>query len=166
MLSKTGRLVSINRSAGGVPKAAVPAALITPAGVEGDRHRDVRHGGTDRAVTLYSMHLIEALQLEGHPIGIGTIGENLTLSGVEWDTVFPGVQLVVGEALLEVTRFTTPCQNIAGSFMAGDVGRVSEKLRPGWSRVCALVLRSGLVRKGDRASVYPRTIESAEGAGG
>ena len=166
MLSKTGRLVSINRSAGGVPKTAVPAALITQAGVEADRHRDVRHGGADRALCLYSLHLIEALQLEGHPIGIGTIGENLTLSGVEWDTVFPGVQLVVGEALLEVTRFTSPCQKISGSFMAGDFGRVSEKLRPGWSRVCARVLRGGLVRKGDRASVYPRTMESAEGAGG
>ena len=52
-------------------------------GLEGDRQRDLRfHGGPLRAVSLYSLELIEALQAEGHPIAPGAMGENLTMAGV------------------------------------------------------------------------------------
>ena len=148
------RLESINVSGGGVPKQSVKEALITSAGVAGDRQRDLRfHGGPDRAVTLFSAERIELLRAEGHPIEAGSTGENLTVSGLDWDGIAPGARLRIGQAELEITRYASPCAKIAGSFTGGDFGRLSQKAYPGWSRLCARVLREGLVREGDPVEV-------------
>lgn len=151
---RAGRLESINASRGGVPKTAIFEGLITEAGLDGDRQRDLRfHGGPDRAIVLFSLDVIRALQREGHPIAPGTAGENLTLSGIEWRTVVPGSQLQIGEVQLEVTKYTSPCEKIAGSFADCDFTRISQKLHAGWSRVCARVLAGGLVRTGDAVNL-------------
>jgi MOSC domain-containing protein YiiM len=58
--------------------------------------------------------------------------------------------MLLGErVLLEVTRYTTPCQTIRGVFTGGDIARVSQKTHPGWSRVYAQVLVEGLIRRDD-----------------
>jgi len=145
---------SINVSGGGVPKHPREAASIRANGVEGDRQRDLRHhGGPDRAVVLYSLERIEALRGEGHPIEPGSIGENLTLTGVDWATLQPGTRLQIGETLLEIVEPADPCKKIAGSFLKGEFARVSEKVNPGWSRLCSRVLREGTVKVGDRVSL-------------
>ena len=144
-------LLSINISKGGVPKRSMPACVITANGLEGDRQRDLEsHGGPTRAVCLYSQDLIEALQAEGHPIGAGTIGENLTLGGVAWSEMIPGAQYAIGEVRLELTGYAAPCNIIAASFRDRRTGRVSQKAHPGWSRLYARVLKEGTVRVGDR----------------
>jgi MOSC domain-containing protein YiiM len=151
-----GILHSINVSGGGVPKLPRRWALIRATGVEGDRQEDLRdHGGPDRAVCLYSLDLILALQGEGHPIVPGSIGENLTIHGIDWMHVRAGAQVAIGEVFLEVTRATSPCQKIAGAFQDADFTRVSQKLHPGWSRFYARVLREGIVTVGDRVSLTP-----------
>jgi MOSC domain-containing protein YiiM len=155
-VSQRGILHSINVSDGGVPKLPRPHAQIRASGVEGDRQADrVFHGGPDRAVCLYSLELIEALQGEGHPIVPGAIGENLTIQGVEWIDIRPGARLEFGDVLLEVTRSTTPCHKIAAAFADGEFTRVSQKVHPGWSRYYARVLREGLVTTGDRLVLAP-----------
>lgn len=147
-------LVSINVSSGGVPKLPVGECRITKLGLEGDRQRDLRyHGGPERAVSLFSLEQIQALQAEGHPIASGTIGENLTLSGLEWTRLVPRARVSVGPVVLELTGYAPPCRNIAGSFAEGDISRVSQKLRPGWSRLYSRVLQEGVVRIGDTVSV-------------
>ena len=91
-----GRIGSINVSGGGLPKRPVAEADVTTEGVEGDWQSDRRyHGGPDRAVVIFSAERIAALQAEGHPIGTGTTGENLTLSGLDWTDVVPGARLEV-----------------------------------------------------------------------
>jgi len=145
-----GRLESINVSRGGVPKCPVVEAAITTEGVEGDRQRDRRfHGGPDRAVTLFSSERIAALRAEGHSIVAGSTGENLTLSGIDWSRATPGARIEIGDVRLEITRYATPCANIAGSFKDGEIARVAQKVNPGWSRVCARVVVPGRVRVGD-----------------
>jgi MOSC domain-containing protein YiiM len=149
----TGRVESINRSPGGVPKlpSAGGTGTVTAAGLDGDVQRDLRfHGGPDRAVSLYSLDLIAALPAEGHPIGPGTAGENLTVSGLEWARLVPGAVVRVGDGVrLEVTKYAHPCANIQGSFAEGRIERISQQTHPGWSRVYARVLESGPVRIGD-----------------
>jgi len=145
-----GRLESINVSRGGVPKCPVVEAAITTEGVEGDRQRDRRfHGGPDRAVTLFSSERIAALRAEGHSIVAGSTGENLTLSGIDWSRATPGARVEIGDVRLEITRYATPCANIAGSLKDGEIARVAQKVNPGWSRVCARVVVPGRVRVGD-----------------
>jgi MOSC domain-containing protein YiiM len=146
----SGRVRAINVSDGGVPKSPRDAARIRASGVEGDRQRNLRfHGGPDRAVCLYSADLIRALNAEGHPIAPGTIGENLTIEGLDWAGVRRGATIEAGEALLDITSAASPCRNIAASFARGEITRVSQAIHPGWSRWYARVLREGTVRVGD-----------------
>jgi MOSC domain-containing protein YiiM len=157
----TGRVVSINVSDGGVPKLPVAAATVTAAGVEGDRQRDRRnHGGPERAVSLFSSEVIDALAAEGHPVRPGSTGENLTLSGLRWSEIVPGAELTIGAVRLVVTKYTSPCHKIAASFEGGEFVRISQELHPGRSRVYARVLEGGLVRVGDEVTVARRAGSS------
>jgi MOSC domain-containing protein YiiM len=127
---------------------------VTRLGLEGDRQRDTRfHGGPDRAVSLFSLEQIQALKAEGHPIENGSIGENFTLGGLDWARFVPGARVTVGPVVLELTKYASPCQNIAGSFAEGDISRVAQKLHPGWSRLYSRVIQEGVARIGDSVSV-------------
>jgi MOSC domain-containing protein YiiM len=101
---------------------------------------------------------IRSLQTEGHPIDIGTAGENVTVEGIDWNQIVPGVTLGIGdEVLLEVASFTNPCKTIRASFIAGEFVRIAHRLHPGWSRVYARVLREGQIHFGDPVRVNPGT---------
>jgi MOSC domain-containing protein YiiM len=151
----TGTLASINISGGGVPKRRVTDAKVLLLGLQGDDQDDkVHHGGPDRAVCLFSIDLVRALQAEGHPIEPGSAGDNLTVEGIPWESVMPGVRLEVGpEVLLEITSFTSPCKTIRRSFTDGRFVRISQKVHPGWSRVYARVIAEGDVRLGDKVEI-------------
>lgn len=153
----TGIVASINISPGGVPKKRVSGAQVSQWGLVGDAQNDRKHhGGPERAVCLYSLERITALQAEGHPIDVGTAGENVTVQGLDWERVVPGARLSVGkDVLLEVTSFTRPCKTIKGSFTDEKFVRISQKVFPGWSRVYARVVSGGEIRCGDRFEVIP-----------
>jgi len=145
-----GSLFAINVSEGGVPKRSQQSAVIGRNGLVGDRQQDLRyHGGPDRAVVLYSLERIQALQSEGHPITPGSIGENLTVSGLDWGALRPGVRLGINDVVLEITKPADPCRKLTSSFSDGQFGRVSEKSHPGWSRLCAKVVQEGTVKVND-----------------
>ncbi|HET7874795.1 MAG TPA: MOSC domain-containing protein [Methylomirabilota bacterium] len=150
-MSNSGRVVQINVSPGGVPKRPVESARVTWLGLEGDGHRDTEHhGGPERALCILALERIRELRAEGHPIAPGAIGENLTVEGLDWSRVVPGVHLLLADGVLaEVTRYTSPCFNITGAFKDGAYSRVSQKRHPGDSRVYARVLREGSIRRGD-----------------
>ena len=156
-MSDSGRIVQISVSPGGVPKRPVESADVSAGGVAGDAQRDLEHhGGPDRALCVFPREVIRTLQAEGHPIAPGQIGENLTVEGLDWDTVAPGVRLLLGEdVLVEVTRYTSPCGNIRAAFTGGNYARVSQKRHPGASRVYARVLRTGAIRRGDPVRLLP-----------
>lgn len=155
-----GTVFSINISQGGVPKLPVEEVIVTANGLDGDIQRNLKyHGGPDRAVCLYSLERILALQDEGHPISTGSAGENLTLTGIDWDLVVPAALLEVGGALFEVASFTPPCRTIRTSFLGEKFSRLSQKHYPGWSRVYARVLRSGVIRTGDSVALTSGEVE-------
>lgn len=146
---QTGRVEQISVSAGGVPKTAIAEGVVGVEGIEGDGHRDKKHhGGPERALCLFSAELIAELRREGHPIVAGGVGENLTISGLDWATVVPGKRYRVGEVEIEITGFTTPCPNITDSFTGGEFKRISNRLHAGQSRVYAKVLKTGPIRTG------------------
>jgi MOSC domain-containing protein YiiM len=149
------RIVQVSVSEGGVPKRAVAEAHVTCRGLDGDAHRDEEHhGGPERAVCLFSLDLIETLAREGHTIAPGTLGENVTVAGLDWSRVVPGTRLRLGpDVLVEVTRYTSPCVNIRLAFRDGDFARVSQKRHPGGSRVYARVLEEGTIRPDDHVEL-------------
>ncbi len=155
-------VAQVNVSAGGVPKRPVPSAFVTRLGLRGDEHRDrTVHGGPFRAVCLYSMEAIERVRSEGHPIAPGSVGENLTLRGLELSSLQPGDRLAIGDGpVLEVTTPADPCDTIRGSFLDGKIGRISIRTHPLDARLYARVLVEGTVHAGDPVSVLPPLAES------
>lgn len=160
----TGRLECINVGGGGAPKAAVPTAEVGPRGLVGDRQAVGRHHGRPfQAVCLFSVEVIAALAASGHPIAAGSAGENLTLSGLDWSSLRPGVRLAIGDAMgtdadpvvLETTSWAPPCTTIAAAFADGDSRHIDHDLHPGRSRAYAAVVRSGSISAGATVHLLP-----------
>lgn len=149
-----GRVIQVSISAGGVPKLPVLEAEVTELGLAGDGHDDrENHGGLERALCLFSLERILEMAREGHAVGPGVTGENITIEGLDWDEVVPGRTLRLGDVLAVVTRYTTPCWKNAGWFKGGDFNRMHQNLNPGWSRVYARVIHTGTIRPGDMAEL-------------
>lgn len=129
----------------------VEEAVVGDRGVVGDRQADpVHHGRPDQALCLFSLEVIEGLQAEGHPIFPGATGENITITGLDWSLLRPGLRLRIGQDLeIEVTDYATPCLKNAGWFVGGKFGRISQKRHPGESRWYARVLTGGSLKVGD-----------------
>jgi MOSC domain-containing protein YiiM len=145
-----GRIHQLNSSRGGVPKTPVPDALLTETGLEGDAVRFPKfHGGPERALCLFSLERIRELQQEGHPIFPGSVGENVTVEGLDWGRLAPGSRLALGgEVVVEISSYTSPCKTIRASFLDGQFERISQKKHPGDSRLYARVLRTGRLAVG------------------
>lgn len=148
---KEAWIFQINISNGGVPKLPVRRAKVSSLGLEGDDHNNKElHGGPDKAICLYSLERIRALQAEGHPIFPGSTGENVTITGLDWPQITPGSRLRLGsEVLIEITQYTQPCYKLETSFKEGQILRMAQERHPGWARVYARVLSPGEIRIGD-----------------
>ncbi len=135
---------------GGVPKLPVDDIELKFDGFVGDKQNDLKHhGGKLKAVCLYSLDLIQKLNLEGHSIFPGSTGENLTLLGFDWDVMEIGLKLMIGDSIIQLTGPATPCKTISSSFFSGTYARIDEKKYPGWSRWYASVIKEGRIRLGD-----------------
>lgn len=142
--------------AGGVPKPPVEAAAVGPGGLDGDRQATPRaHGRPWQAVSLWATEAIERFVAEGHGLFPGAAGENLTVRGLDWAALRPGVRLAVGSATLELTTPCTPCKANARWFADGDPGRMRHDRDPASTRWYARVLAGGEVAVGDAAVLSP-----------
>jgi MOSC domain-containing protein YiiM len=151
-----GTLVRVSASRGGVPKSELATATIRRRGVLGDHQAERRHHGRAfRALSLWSREVIEALRADGHSVYPGAAGENLTVSGIDWSTIRPGVRLSIGEVQAEISAFATPCAKNAQWFSDGNFRRIEHDLHPGTSRAYAWVLGGGEVSPGDEVVVEP-----------
>lgn len=151
--ARSGRVVSVNVNEGGVPKLPVAEQWVGSLGLADDRHIEPEpgHGGVDQAVCLYSMEAIGRLVAEGHIAFPGAFGENLTLEGIELDSIGPGDRLTIGEGglVIEITWHAAPCSKQAQWFSDGRFARISGKTHPAEARWYARVIGEGPVRPGD-----------------
>ena len=129
-------------------------------GLDGDSICDtVHHGGPDQAVYAYAsedaewwqQHLGDELSFQLRP---GSLGENLTLRGVEVTGAVIGERWQVGGAVLQVTVPRIPCSTFAGFWnVEGLPKRFIEAGRPG---AYLRVLTEGAVTAGDEVRVLDR----------
>ncbi|MEM1291641.1 MAG: MOSC domain-containing protein [Cyanobacteria bacterium P01_H01_bin.162] len=152
--SMRGHITQISVSDGGVPKTAVSEAEITATGLVGDRHNSPKiHGGPEKAVCLWSLEVIEALQQEGHNLAPGYAGENITVAGLDWPQIAPGLRLQLGDEVLLEVAYTSPCRKNMRWFADKRYSRMSQKHYPGSSRVYARVLQPGKIRTDDVVAI-------------
>src|SRR5436190_23015284 len=82
-MSDSGSILQVSISAGGLPKRAIDEGLITPLGIEGDRHAHPEiHGGPRKAVLIIAGEVVDELRARGYPLFYGAMGENLTTRGL------------------------------------------------------------------------------------
>jgi len=104
-------------------------------------------------VHLIASELIEELRKEGFNVERGSMGENITTSGMQLTSLPHGTRLVfAGGAAVELTGIRTPCKQLNG-FQDGLLAAVREKNESGAFRrpvgVLAIVVSSGTVSPND-----------------
>lgn len=157
----TGAVDGLFRGDGGTPKHPVSEVEVGWGGVLGDRQADrANHGRPWQALCLWSTEVIGAFAADGHPLAPGFAGENITLGGLDWARVVPGVRLRVGGVLAEVSAFAVPCKKNAAWFTDGRFDAMHHRHGP-VSRVYATVLEPGRVALGDPAVLEPADASGA-----
>lgn len=146
----TGSVDQLNVSHGGVPKLPVSVADVTRSGLAGDVQQSKRHHGRPfQALCLWSSEVIAGLAEEGHPIGAGFAGENVTISGLDWTALRPGTRLLIGTVVAELSFPATPCTKQRGWFSDGDFARIDFDVDPARTRWYAWVRQPGRIETGD-----------------
>jgi MOSC domain len=151
----SGTVVQLNRSGGGVPKLPVPIVDVDWGGVVGDAQATRRHHGRPwQALCLWDADVIDRFAAAGHPIVYGSAGENVTIRGLDWDRVRPGVRLGLGTVRCEVSSYAEPCSQNARWFVGGAFHLIHHERGP-VSRIYATVLEPGRTTTGDDAVLQP-----------
>jgi len=102
-------------------------------GLAGDIQADKSvHGGVDKAVYAYPLDHAAFWQQHGVEQAPGTFGENLTLEGLDEETVAIGDRFRVGEALLEVSEPRGPCYKLDMHLRTGAAGLMTISGRCGF----------------------------------
>lgn len=106
----TGTILAVCISPGGVPKLPVQRARATVDGLEGDGRDHAKHAKPSRAISLMDHELLDDLRAEGYALEPGTIGENLTVRGLNVQGLAVGDVLELsGGVVLELTEMRKPC---------------------------------------------------------
>jgi len=135
----------------GIFKAPVngPVALRRH-NLEGDGQADLSvHGGPTKAVYVYPARHYDYWrgELGQSELTWGSFGENLTVDGVDEETVCIGDEFRVGSARVVVTEPRTPCFKLGIRFDREDM--VKRFLESGRSGFYVGVIDEGLVQAGD-----------------
>ena len=136
----------------GLPKMPVNQVWVKKEGREGDYNRARMKKGNDpdKAVMIISTDILDQLNQEGWPVKPGDVGENLTITNIDYKKIAAGQKYLIGEAEIEISFICEPCTNLyklpyvgtqrGPEFMATIMNR------RGWY---ARVLKEGLVSVGN-----------------
>jgi len=109
-LREAATVIAVCVSPGGVPKQTVSVAEVQADGLVGDGHSHEKHRRPHRAVCIQDMELLDQLRAEGYPVEPGTMGENLTVRGLNVQQMAPGDLLRLEDGpVLELTEARKPC---------------------------------------------------------
>ncbi|MCZ6679878.1 MAG: MOSC domain-containing protein [Candidatus Poribacteria bacterium] len=134
----------------GIFKAPVQGrVMMRRLNIDGDGQGNTAvHGGIDKAVYIYSIENYEhwKSELGRDNLTYGQFGENLTVEGMQEDTVHIGDVFRVGDGLVEVSQPRVPCAKLG--------------MKMGTPEFIAPFLKSG------RVGFYVRVLEESEVSAG
>ena len=148
----------------GIGKRAVEGAVeVGPLGLAGDEQADLSvHGGSSKAVYAYpSEHyafwqtvLAQARVTEWNaPLPPGTIGENLTLTGMTEDQAWIGDVLRFADCELAVSEPRFPCFKFNAAMGFNQASKLMAA--NGWCGFYLAVRRPGTLRAGEAFELIP-----------
>lgn len=146
-----GIIEQVSISGGGMPKRSIGSAWAGTLGLEGDRHNHPNiHGGPQKALLLVSAEDLDELRALGFAVEAGTLGENLTVRGLDFRKLASGQRWRAGGALLELTTLRRACLQLE-PLNGGEPGRIQQLLTEAHARggFYAAVVKEGEVKAGD-----------------
>ena len=98
----------------GLPKMPVDQVWVKKEGLEGDYNRARMKKGNDpdKAVMIISTDILDQLNQEGWPVKPGDVGENLTITNIDYKKIAAGQKYLIGEAEIEISFICEPCTNL------------------------------------------------------
>lgn len=142
------RVLAVNISKGGIPKLPVDSINITEKGLEGDGHNHEKHYRLTQAVCIQDIEKLEELSTKGHLLSPGAAGENLTVRGLNVNSLSIGTVLEFpGGVVLEITRVRPTC------YVMDQIHPELKKDAEGCHGMYAKVLEEGTVRVNDPIKV-------------
>lgn len=120
----------------------------------GDQQVDlVNHGGEHKAVYGFASdhYAFWQQQLGQTEIHYGQFGENLTIDGLDENTLCIGDQLQVGESVLEITQPRVPCFKLGLAFSREDMPRLF--VQNAATGIYFRVIETGSVASGDEVKL-------------
>jgi MOSC domain-containing protein YiiM len=159
---QTGRIAPLGPEkvpSGFVKTARLGAVAVTPLGLDGDEQADLTaHGGPEKAVygyaaSRYPVWAKEFPALADH-FTAGSMGENLTVAGMDESDICVGDVHAIGTALLQVCQPRQPCFKFA---LHHDNKRLPKAMvRLGFSGWYYRVLKTGSLKAGDALALHKR----------
>lgn len=147
----------------GIYKVPVVGPIIlTTTGLDGDVQADRRvHGGPEKALHHYPAQHYARLAAHYPAIAAalapGSLGENLSLDGLDETTVCVGDIYTLGECRIQVSQPRSPCWKINHKFSEPGLSRfIADQSLTGWYY---RVLASGTVQLDDRLKLIARNPE-------
>lgn len=149
----------VRRVISAIRKTPVPGPVTVGAlGLDGDEQVDLSvHGGLDKAVYLYPAEHYPFWETVRGQAGLagalphGSLGENLTVSGLLEAQAWVGDRLRIGEVELVVTQPRSPCYKFDAHFGFGWASKMM--VQSGYTGFYCAVVRPGKLAAGDRIDV-------------
>ncbi|MCC7448219.1 MAG: MOSC domain-containing protein [Anaerolineae bacterium] len=130
-------------------RTLVDANLIEGYGIEGDR----KGGHPKRNLNVMDDVTQSELAEEGYPTGVGVLGENIILRGVNLRKLPEGTQLRLGkDAIITLGKLREPCERLTPldeRMPESVIGRVGVMCR---------IVKSGHIRVGDPVEIVPELV--------
>jgi MOSC domain-containing protein YiiM len=129
---------------------------VATLGIEDDEISDHRHhGGVDQALYAYATEDLAWWGAElGRGLTPGSVGENLSLAGLDITEAVIGEQWSIGTTVVQLTAPRIPCRVFAGFWQVPDlIKRFTARARPG---SYLRVLTEGELGAGDAVEVVHR----------
>ena len=145
-------------------KRAQPGPVaVGPLGLEGDEQADLSvHGGRSKAVYAYgSGHYAfwqtvcaqARVSLWDEPLPPGSLGENLTVEGLDEALLWIGDRLMLPGCVLAVSEPRTPCFKFAAAMGFAQAGKLMNQ--SGYCGAYLAVIEPGTVQAGDTVRLEP-----------
>jgi MOSC domain-containing protein YiiM len=170
------KLVSLNTAAASTlltEQGAVPSGIrkqprqgpvaLRPLGFEGDEQADLRvHGGITKAVYAYplehyafwqTVRAQAGAQAWGEPLAPGSLGENLTITGLLEADAWIGDVLRFPDCELAVSEPRQPCFKFNAAMGFKQAAKMMVK--SGWCGFYLAVLRPGTIAAGQSFELLP-----------
>ena len=94
---RTRTIAGLLIACGACGQGALAEVAVTTSGLAGDGHAHAKHNRPERAASVFDVELLRELICEGFPLTPGAAGENLTIEGLDVQSLPPGTILEIGD---------------------------------------------------------------------